>query len=229
MFVTNTFSVAGRCSETGALGAIVTSSSPAVGARCVRVKTGVGVVLSQNVTDPRLADIGISILEKGFDAKKTVDAMKAATPFPDYRQLAVVDVNGISAVFTGVKALGVHGEYHDRDVACIGNLLSDPQIPEAMGRHFKTQKEMSLEERLISTIEVGFQMGGELDQEHSIALVVHYPGVPFPYVDLRIDYSDDPLGDLKRLWNIYGPQADAYRVRAYQPEMAPPYGVKGDE
>jgi uncharacterized Ntn-hydrolase superfamily protein len=66
--ITSTYSVAGRCSSTGALGAIVTSSSPAVGARCAWVKTGTGVVLSQNITDPRLADIGMVALEKGFDA-----------------------------------------------------------------------------------------------------------------------------------------------------------------
>ncbi|MFC7393165.1 DUF1028 domain-containing protein [Scopulibacillus cellulosilyticus] len=228
MNITSTFSVAGRCSATGSLGAVVTSSSPAVGARCLSVRGQSGVILSQNVTDPRLASIGYSALEKGYDAEAAVRAMKNVTPYPDYRQLAVVDAKGGSSVFTGKKALGVHGEFCSTNVAAVGNLLSDPAIPEAMGRHFIEQESVSLPERLISSIEVGFEMGGEMDQEHSIALLV-YTDELIPYVDLRVDYSEDPLSDLKKLWEIYGPQAEDYKIRAIEPARAPSYNVKGDE
>ncbi|TDK63324.1 DUF1028 domain-containing protein [Bacillus salipaludis] len=224
-----TFSVAGRCSKTGALGAIVTSSSPAVGARCPWIKSNIGIVLTQNVTDPRLADVGFSTIENGYNAESAIRTMIAASDFPEYRQLAVVDAQGQAAVFTGEKALGVHGDYYTDNVACIGNLLSDPTIPEAMGRYFNQHGGKSLEERLISTIEVGFEMGGELDQEHSIALLIYHPDTPFAYIDLRVDYSEDPFGDLKKLWEIYGPQAESYKVRAIRPDDAPSYGVKGDE
>ncbi|MFK2825752.1 DUF1028 domain-containing protein [Bacillus sp. B190/17] len=229
MNVTSTFSVAGRCEKTGALGAIVTSSSPAVGARCPWIKSNVGVILSQNVTDPRLADIGLATLEKGYDAEAAIRTMKAASDFPEYRQLAVVDARGGSSVFTGEKALGVHEDFHASNVACVGNLLSDPTIPRAMGRHFIEQQNLPLPERLISALELGFDMGGELDDEHSIALLVYHPDAPFAYVDLRVDYSDDPLNDLKKVWEIYGPQAKDYKTRAIEPELAPSYGVKGDE
>lgn len=229
MKITNTFSVAGRCAATGALGAVVTSSSPSVGARCPWVKSNVGVILTQNVTDPRLADIGLSTLEKGYDAQSAIRTMIAASGFPEFRQLAAVDAKGRSGVFTGEKALGVHGEFYAEDVASIGNLLSDPAIPEAMGQRFLERRDLPLPERLISAIELGFNMGGELDQEHSIALLVYHPDAPFAYVDLRVDYSEDPLTDLKKLWEIYGPQAKDYKIRAVKPELAPSYGVKGDE
>lgn len=229
MKITNTFSVAGRCEKTGALGAIVTSSSPSVGARCPWVKSNVGVILTQNVTDPRLADIGLSTLENGYDARSAIRTMIAASDFPEFRQLAVVDAKGGSAVFTGEKALGVHGEFFTDNVASIGNLLSDPAIPKAMGQRFIERNDLTLPERLISAIECGFNMGGELDQEHSIALLVYHPDAPFAFVDLRVDYSDDPLHDLKKLWEIYGPQAEDYKIRAIEPDLAPSYGVKGDE
>ncbi|MFK9093543.1 DUF1028 domain-containing protein [Bacillus salipaludis] len=223
-----TFSVAGRCSATDAFGVIVTSSSPSVGARCPWVKKGVGAILTQNVTDPRLATVGFSVLENGFDADSTIRSMKEASPFPEYRQLAVVDSKGNSAAFTGNKALGVHGEFCGQNVASIGNLLSDPAIPEAMGRAFLQTEGQPLTDRLILALEKGFQMGGELDQERSIGLLV-FTDEPFAYVDLRVDYSDQPLEDLKRLWEIYRPQANDYKVRAVTPERAPSYGVKGDE
>lgn len=228
MKATSTYSVAGRCSSTGALGAIVTSSSPAVGARCVWVRTGTGVVLSQNVTDPRLADIGMTALGQGFDARFAVEAMKAASSFPEHRQLAVVDSGGGSRAFTGRKALSIHADFCSEGVASVGNLLSDPAIPEAMARHFSGEAELALPERLISSVEVGFRMGGEMDQERSIALLVH-TDAPFAYVNLRVDYSESPLEDLKRLWEVYGPQAEDYKRRALDPEHAPSFGVKGDE
>lgn len=223
-----TFSVAGRCSKTGALGVVVTSSSPSVGARCAWGKQGVGAILTQNVTDPRLATIGLNVLENGFEADSAIQAMKESTPFAQYRQLAVVDKSGKSAVFTGKEALGVQGEFTNENVASIGNLLSDPNIPTEMGKKFLKTEGLSITDRLIAAIEKGFNMGGELDQERSIGLLV-YANDAFPYVDLRVDYSNNPLDDLKALWEIYGPQAEDYRIRAVTPEAAPSYGVLGDE
>lgn len=229
MKITNTFSIAARCSTTGALGAIVTSSSPAVGARCPWIKSDVGVVLTQNVTDPRLADIGLTSLEKKYHAKAAIRTMIAASDYPEYRQLAVVDVHGNSSVFTGDKALGVFGDFSADNVACIGNLLSDSIIPRAMGQFFLENMELSFADRLIASLQVGFDLGGELDQERSIALLVYLPETPFAYIDLRVDDSDDPLGDLKKLWNVYKDQADDYRIRAVNPVTAPSFGVMGDE
>ncbi|MBO1004426.1 DUF1028 domain-containing protein [Pseudogracilibacillus auburnensis] len=228
MKITSTFSVAGRCSKTGALGVIVTSSSPSVGARCPWVKESVGAILTQNVTDPRLANIGLNVMENGFDADSAIQAMKESTPFSEYRQLAVVDSSGKSAVFTGAEALGVHGEFNSENVASIGNLLSDPTIPKEMGKKFLELEGLPITDRLIAAIEKGFTMGGELDQERSIGLLVYLEDA-FPYVDLRVDYSDNPLEDLKALWDIYEPQAEDYRIRAITPEIAPSYGVLGDE
>ena len=49
-----TFSLIARCARTDQFGMVISSSSPAVAARCAHVRAGVGVVASQNVTDPAL-------------------------------------------------------------------------------------------------------------------------------------------------------------------------------
>ncbi|MCL6442262.1 MAG: DUF1028 domain-containing protein [Alicyclobacillus sp.] len=224
----STFSLAGRCPRTGELGAIITSSSPAVGARCVRGKAGIGMILTQNVTDPRLPGVGLAALEMGYGARGALEAMKSASEFAAYRQLAVVDATGGSAVFSGEGVLQAFGEYAAENVVSIGNLLSDPSIPRAMAEEFSAHPEQPLAERLLSAMSTGFRLGGELDQEHSIALVV-FRDLPFPYVDLRIDYTEDPLSDMWTLWKLYAPQADAYVTRALAPAEAPSFGVRGDE
>ncbi|MEY5037786.1 MAG: hypothetical protein RL472_892, partial [Pseudomonadota bacterium] len=54
-----TFSLVARCAETGMFGVAISSSSPAVAARCAYARAGVGAVASQNITDPRLGPLGL--------------------------------------------------------------------------------------------------------------------------------------------------------------------------
>ena len=44
-----TFSIVARCARTGQFGMAISSSSPAVAARCAHVRAGVGAVASQNI------------------------------------------------------------------------------------------------------------------------------------------------------------------------------------
>jgi uncharacterized Ntn-hydrolase superfamily protein len=52
--------------------------------------------------------------------------------------------------------------------------------------------------------------------------------VPWPVADLRVDWHDDPISELARLWELWKPQLDSYVTRALDPEAAPSYGVVGD-
>ena len=54
-----TYSLLGRCARTGQFGAAVTTSSIAVGSRVPHVAPGVGGVLTQHRTDPRLGPRGL--------------------------------------------------------------------------------------------------------------------------------------------------------------------------
>ena len=55
-----TFSIVGMCQHTGMFGAAVTTSSIGVGSRCPFARAGVGAVLTQHRTDPRLGPRGWS-------------------------------------------------------------------------------------------------------------------------------------------------------------------------
>ena len=50
----------------------------------------------------------------------------------------------------------------------------------------------------------------------------------WPLVDLRVDWSDEPIIALRELWVRYEPQMNDYLNRALNPEVAPSYGVPGD-
>ena len=66
-----TFSLLGRCARTGQFGAAVTTSSVAVGTRVPFVAPGLGGVLTQHRTDPRLGPRGLELLRSGCSAAET--------------------------------------------------------------------------------------------------------------------------------------------------------------
>lgn len=57
-----TLSISARCRRTGMFGIAVSSSSPCVAARCAHARAGVGVVATQNITDPTLGPKGLDIM-----------------------------------------------------------------------------------------------------------------------------------------------------------------------
>ena len=61
-----TFSLVARCEKTGMFGMAISSSSPAVAARCSFARAGVGAVASQNVTDPSLGPLTLDLMAGGM-------------------------------------------------------------------------------------------------------------------------------------------------------------------
>ena len=57
-----TFSIVARCADSNQFGMAVSSSSPAVAARCAFARAGVGAVAIQNVADPRLGPITLDAI-----------------------------------------------------------------------------------------------------------------------------------------------------------------------
>ena len=96
-----TFSLVGQCPRTGHFGAVIATSAPAVGARCVHIRPGLGGVLSQHRTDPRLGPRGLDLLAAGCSPAETIDGLAASTPDIAWRQLAVLSVTGESAAYHG--------------------------------------------------------------------------------------------------------------------------------
>ncbi|MFQ5959684.1 MAG: DUF1028 domain-containing protein, partial [Alphaproteobacteria bacterium] len=74
-----TFSISARCPRTGMFGVSVSSSSVCVAARCgVWARAGVGVVATQNITDPRLGDLGLRLMAQGYGAKAVIEELVRA-------------------------------------------------------------------------------------------------------------------------------------------------------
>jgi len=211
----------------GAVGMAVASSSPAVAARCIHLRPGVGGAASQNVTDPRLGPALLDALEEGREPAEAMAAVVAAAPHSGFRQLMVTDLDGGTASFSGEGTLGVHAAAEGTRVVSAGNLLADDGVPAAVVAAFEATGG-DLEERLMVAMEAGLAAGGEAGPVHSAGLSVARR-VPWLETDLRVDWHDeDPVGELRRLLDRWLPERDAYVTRALDPSAAPSYGVPGN-
>ncbi|HEX8107579.1 MAG TPA: DUF1028 domain-containing protein, partial [Kofleriaceae bacterium] len=221
-----TFSLAGRCARTGMLGVVVTSSSPAVAARCAWARAGVGAVATQNITDPSLGRQVLDRIAAGRSAAEALDEVMAATPHAAFRQLGVIDSCGRTAAYTGTRTLGRHASEAGENCVAAGNLLADERVPAAMVSAFERSTQDHLVSRLLEALATGEAAGGEEGPVRSCGLVV-VGNVSWPITDLRVDWHTDPNGELALLWEIWRPLEHDYVLRATDPAAAPTYGVPG--
>jgi len=223
-----TFSLLGRCPESGMLGVVITTSSIAVARRCPWARAGAGAVATQNVTDPSIGQRLLDLLGDGVPAGDALQRVLGASQHVEYRQVTVIDRQGRTAHHSGAKTLGVNSVAEAADCIAAGNLLSNPDVPGAMVARFAGHPEQHLAERLLRGLEAGLAAGGEMGPVKSAGLLV-VDKQSWPLVDLRIDWSEEgPVAALRDLWERYRPQMQDYVTRALDPRSAPAYGVPGD-
>jgi uncharacterized Ntn-hydrolase superfamily protein len=223
-----TLSIAGRCERSGQFGVAISSSSPAVAARCAWALAGVGAACTQNITDPRLGTLLLNFIADGATAPDAMAAIVQSEPLIAWRQLTAIDRYGTTASWSGEHTLGVHATSEGPDCVAAGNLLADGNVPDAMVIAFLGLPDKELGDRLMAALTEGLRAGGEAGPVHSAGIVI-VDDVPWPVTDLRVDWSDDPIAELTALWRLWQPQAEAYRLRALNPPAAPSYGVPGEE
>ena len=223
-----TFSLVARCAASGHFGVAVTSSSPAVAARCAFVRAGTGAVASQNVTDPRLGPRVLDAMASGQGAAAAVGQVTDTADNTSWRQLLAVDAQGGTAIFSGDHALGISAEGQAQDAASAGNLLANPGVPAAVLAGFASSSG-HLGDRLMAALFAGLDAGGEAGPLHSAGMLIAGEQ-SWPLVDLRCDWSEAcPIRALDAAWQVYRPQMDDYVIRALDPAASPSYGVAGDD
>lgn len=221
-----TLSIAAWDEVTGQLGAVISSSSISVSSRCLHWRAGVGIALSQNITDPRLGPRMLALLADGVDVPAAIDAVAHSTAYIQYRQLGLIDARGNTARYTGDGVLGCFASAEGRHCVAAGNLLANDAVPAAMIQSFENSS-ASFGSRLLAALVAGVEAGGEAGPLHSAGLLIG--GEPsWPLAELRIDWDDNPIEKMQAGWAVYEPQIEDYVKRAYNPEEAPSYGVPGD-
>ena len=215
-----TFSIAARCTQTGAFGIGITTGSICVGARCPFVKAGAGAVLTQHSTDPRLGLRGIELLSQGKSAAEIMADLRRDRDTIAWRQLAVIDREGRTAHFTGDKNGLARGGAEGPNCVAIGNILKNDGIPKAMIDGFMEKPAAHLADRLLRALAAGLDAGGEINPLRSATLLVAEK-FDFPEINLRVDWHEEPIAKLARTWRIYQTKMAGVLQRVIDPANAP--------
>ncbi|MEV6751233.1 DUF1028 domain-containing protein [Streptomyces sp. NPDC051214] len=223
-----TFSLVVRDGER--FGIAASSSSPAVAARVVHLRPGVGAATSQNITDPLLGtDLLEGLTEHGDAERALADVTGAAENQKTiaYRQLTVLGRSGPGVAFSGPHTLGTFASATADGAVAAGNMLSGAHIPDVLIDAYAAATG-ELEERLLAAMKAAVAAGGEEGPVHSAGMAV-VADVGWRVTDLRVDWADDPLDRLGDLLDVWLPQRDDYVRRGLDPAGSPSYGVPGDE
>ena len=223
-----TFSLVARCAKTGMFGIAISSSSPAVAARCSFARAKVGAVASQNVTDPTLGPLTLDLMQNGLSAEQAIQNIQSIGKFIEYRQVLAIDKTGMTSIHSGPNSLGIWTQAEGKNVAAGGNLLSNESIPQSIVDAF-ISSDGHIGDRLITAMRSGLTAGGEAGPVHSAGIKI-VDKMTWPIADLRCDWTTNcPIEEVAKAWDVYKPQLDAYVQRAIDPREAPSYGVPGDD
>ena len=213
-----TYSIVAHCKISGQYGVGIATYSPNVGARCPLVVPGKGAASIQAVANPQLILIARKLIEEGLSAEKVAAELLSGDPYPDYRQIAVVDIYGRAHAVTGAHNPAWCGHRVGDGYACAGNVLAGEQVVAAMAQAFEASEGEALAERLVRAVEAGRDAGGQPEGQNSSALLV-YGRHSFPVVDLRVELHDTPEAELRRLWDWFAPMVPYYVQRSYTPNV----------
>lgn len=202
-----TFSIAAFDPSADEWGIAVASKFLAVGSVVPWARAKVGAIATQAWANISFGPDGLRLLEAGMSAKETVDQLIAQDEGRDHRQLGVVDKDGRSASYTGSECLDWAGGLTGEGFAIQGNILTGPDVVEAIRETFLST-EGSLTDRLLQGLLSGDRAGGDSRGRQSAAILVvreggSYGGYTDKALDLRVDDHEDPVPELQRLYSIH--------------------------
>lgn len=201
-----TFSIVARDPAAGELGMAVQSKALATGSRTITIKGGVAAIAHQSSSNPMYGTVGLELLAAGMSPQQALDQMVRGDEGRATRQVAIIDATGRTAAWTGTEALEWKGHQCGRDFCAQGNILTGPDVVQAMAKSFESSTG-PLAERLIAALDAGQAAGGDARGMQAAALVIAKPlagaaGFGDRVIDLRVDDHRTPLSELRRLLNL---------------------------
>ena len=215
----STFSIIAFDPATSQLGVGVQSRAFAAGAIVPYAKAGVGAVATQAAANRTYGPQAIALLEQGLSPAEVIKKITDDDPGRDRRQVAVIDAQGRSAVYTGKHVIDRNHDKNDRvhfggwaghasgvNFTAQGNTLASEAVVTAMGAAYE-QGKGTMAERLMDALEAGQARGGDTRGMQAAGILVVAPITNIEtttdrVIDVRVDDYPDPFKELRRVLNV---------------------------
>lgn len=203
-----TYSIVGCDLEAKQWGVAVQSKFLAVGSVVPWAEAEVGAVATQAYANPSYGPNGLTLLREGLSASEVVERLTAADDGRDDRQLGVVDAQGRSASWTGPGCNDWAGGRTGSCYAAQGNILVGEETVAALAETFESSQDRPLAERLLEALAAAQAAGGDSRGQQSAALLVvepngGYAGLSDVLVDVRVDDHEQPIEELRRIYELH--------------------------
>ncbi len=170
-------------------------------------KSGVGVVATQSFVNPAYGPEGIKLMESGVSAENALNQLVSEDDSREYRQVAMLDVNGSIKAFTGEKCIISAGQYIGKNFSVQANMMLNDKVVPSMKKAFEENFKLPLAERIIKVFEAAEKSGGDIrGKQSAVILVVGSKKVKNEWedkkIDLRVDDSENPIKEIKRLLKV---------------------------
>jgi uncharacterized Ntn-hydrolase superfamily protein len=222
------YSILGRCGKSGRLGIGIASSTMAVGACCDgAVRPNVGAAITQDIALQRNNRLAINALAEGATPSLALSMLCENDEHFEYRQIAIVDREGVALAHTGSKVPGIKGQRVGSGFVVLGSGLASEKVLDAMVGRFEASTLLDFDERLLSALEAGRDAGGLVGSkgplpERAVAVIVWHRQ-DYSELDLRVDLKEDgAVAALRAMHADYKPTAEYYEERARHPRNALP-------
>ena len=207
----STFSIAAYDADAGEWGVAVASCVPFAYNSVAWAEAETGAIATQSWTNHYYGTDGLLLLESGLSADSVIQLLTSADSLLEQRQLGVVDMYGNSAAFTGEMCMEWAGSVQGDGYTIQGNILTGPEVVQAMEQAFLGTQGTPLAERLYAALAAGEAAGGDSRGRQSAGLLVvrtggGHSGATDRFVELVVNDNPDPLselGDHLYTWELY--------------------------
>ena len=204
----HTYSIVAKDANTGEMAVGVQSHWFSVGTLVSWGKSGVGVVATQSFVNPSYGPKGIELMENGVSAEEALKNLTDKDEGRDFRQAAMLDVNGSVNAFTGEKCIESAGHFVGENFSVQANMMLNDEVIPAMKKAFQDNSNLPLAERIIKVFEAAESVGGDIRGKQSAALIVVGAEKTSNVwedkkIDLRVDDNSNPIKEIKRLLKVH--------------------------
>jgi uncharacterized Ntn-hydrolase superfamily protein len=204
---TGTYSIIGLDPATGELGMAVQSKAFAVGNRTVTGKGGLVVLAHQAQSNPMYGALAVQLVQAGLSPQEALDQIVRSDEGRERRQVAILDIQGRGAAWTGGGASDWKGHKCGKNYCAQGNILMGPEVVDSMAKSFEVSTG-SLAERLMAALDAAQAAGGDARGMQGASITIFKPlsgaaGFSDRMIDLRVDDHRAPLVELRRLLDIH--------------------------
>ena len=156
--------------------------------------------------------LGLRLLAFGYSARKVCEELLSTDSGRESRQIGIVEADGRTAAYTGAENLSWAGYVMGDGFAAMGNVLAGKEVVDAIAEEYQASGAYAFEDRLLRAVEAGRGAGGQ-EEGQCLASLRTFGRDEFSRCDLRVDLSDEPVAELRRVYDFYAPLVPYYVER----------------